>query len=489
MDVSQLIPLAAQLVTLVALFLVVTPLKKRLDQIESRQKIQAAEQSEQYKLSSETLDSVVNEIKDHFEISLNNLLRDTDDINNNLKVNGEQSQRALELQELAFSEATTGNTRIQDVLSENHRRQQKLIEDLTRTSVAAFRETTAHVQGNVHQALEVHNGALLKLSESSQRMLGGMTANFSEISKEIATLKKAVAAIINFQRSFDHTIATRLEQALEPVGEQQKQHLAELHSVFERQGQQLELAETFITTLADINRSLQMQRQQLHDVSENSSTVADMTENLVRNQLEASTFERRHESLSQEVAELSVMMQPLLESIHDTHPAAAGDATVLAESLDALRLTQQQATTELHDLRQVMQLLRLQKLVSTSIANQALSTDISANGARIETADTVQYLSPCRIEQVEDKSTGESTRFKFDDSGRKLTAETFISDRLKYRMHFDVAGNPTRSSEYDELGREVFQYDYNPFGELVRKTQLHYDPTGMAAGSTETLLV
>ncbi|MDP2504535.1 hypothetical protein [Oceanobacter sp. 3_MG-2023] len=313
MDISQLLPLAAQLVILIALFLVVAPLKKRLDRIETNLAAQTAEQSEHHQFSAETLDSVVNEIKDHFEISLNNLLRDTGDINHSLRVNGEQSQRALELQELVFSEISGGHAHIKDLLSANLRNQKKLAEEMARTSINAFRNASAQTHSDVQQAFAAQDKALLKLSDSSQRMLSSTSAHFNEMSKEVATLKKAVAAMLNIQRKAD--------QMLEPLSAQQQQQLTLLNLVREQQLRQREIIDAEMTILTDLNHSLQLQRQQLDDLGENGSVAAAVLNNLQRNQLEATTFERRYTALSQELAELSVMMQPWLESLSEPYAA------------------------------------------------------------------------------------------------------------------------------------------------------------------------
>lgn len=197
MDISQLLPLALQGATLLCVVVLLILTNARVGKLQRRLDELAKAQHQHDNESRDSLENMVSEVKDHFEVNLSNLARDSEEIRTSVQVNGNLSQRALELQELAFSEATTGNTRIQDLLSDNHRRQQKLIETLTRDSVTAFRETSDKVRDSIQGNLAHHNDALMKMSESAQRMLSNMSAHFHQLDSEVGVLKKAIATVID----------------------------------------------------------------------------------------------------------------------------------------------------------------------------------------------------------------------------------------------------------------------------------------------------
>ncbi|WP_221793060.1 hypothetical protein [Oceanobacter mangrovi] len=336
MDISQLqLPLVLQVVTLLLVSAILVVALIRMASLQKQINQLSQHQRQQGDSNSENLDSAVNEIKDHFEINLSNLARDADDIRQNMIVNGEQTQRALELQELAFSEATTGNTRIQDVMSENYRRQHKLIESLMQGSVNAFRELTDKVRSEIHTDLEKHDAALHTMSHSAQRMSANMSAHFSEVSQDVLILKKAVATIIKSLNAQEVALSGMLQQELRPIDQQQQAQQQQLLKALDKIQLSLDMADSAALALTDIQRSQQAQRQQLLDIADTTSSTQEAADVALRNQVDMGTFERRIESLGQEMAELSVVMQPMLESVSENQGkvAAAVDLTELTEEL------------------------------------------------------------------------------------------------------------------------------------------------------------
>ncbi len=547
MDISQLLPLALQGATLLCVVVLLILTNARVGKLQCRLDELAKAQHQHDNESRDSLENMVSEVKDHFEVNLSNLARDSEEIRTSVQVNGNLSQRALELQELAFSEATTGNTRIQDLLSDNHRRQQKLIETLTRDSVAAFRETSDKVRDSIQGNLAHHNDALMKMSESAQRMLSNMSAHFHQLDSEVGVLKKAIATVINGQRQADQMLPDRLTEALAPVGEQQLVALRELKVIYEKAFENHTLLDDAALVLNDLQRSLQSQRHQLMDINDSTGKTQQLVSTLERQQLDIDTFQRRHESLSQELAELSVLMQPMLDitselaqqanqpvaeapvapvvMVDEELNASVDDlkATTLAMSddwqkaldhmsalmkrrhgelsqhldqvqanvsseLDSLRHNQRQVSDDMKELQRVLKLLRVQKMVAGGVPSHVQSVSKTDEGLRIETPDSVHYLSAARVSKVEDKVSGQTTVFAYDDSDEKLSSETFENGLLKYRVHYDMQGAPCRSSEFDARGREVFLFEYNPFGELVSKQEVLYDAAGKRTGVADAVL-
>lgn len=550
MEVVLLVGLVVQLITLVLLFTLMSRSKKQ--QAESDTLQQKALDDLNTRVNDQ-LENVVAEIKDHFEISLNQLSRDADEMHATLNDLADSSHKALSLQELAFSEATTGNSRIQDMLSDNSRRQQKLTQDLIASTEQTYRDTTAGVEANIRTVLEQNNKSLMTLSEASQRLLSSVSAHFSSLGADTGALKKAAAALLNYNKGYDEQLRQQLQTALLPLqecldsySEQQQESLQEGQVLWQQilqntaaiepvaeaiytQQRHLQAIRDNTGGLVDANVSMQNHTERLQQVLDQGEQLQNRLQYLAGQQLTRGYYEEHQRRMSESLDDLAAVLQPLLGSMDglnghgqldrqalaavlDSSTACLIDAlsdryqvlleqgqqlassldaaqTTLYTELDSVRAAQVKANQQSQDLQRLLGLLRLQQTSLLSRATQVAAAVEDDNGLmRIETASQIRYLSGSQIERIEDKASGECTRF-FYSEGRKASAETWQNDRLKYRMVFNEQGAPDRASEFDLNGREVVQYQYDPAGNITSKRDLHYDASGMPTGSTETAMI
>jgi hypothetical protein len=551
MEVVLLVGLVVQLITLVLLFTLMSRSKKQ--QAESDTLQQKALDDLNARVNDQ-LENVVAEIKDHFEISLNQLSRDADEMHATLNDLADSSHKALSLQELAFSEATTGNSRIQDMLSDNSRRQQKLTQDLIASTEQTYRDTTAGVEANIRTVLEQNNKSLMTLSEASQRLLSSVSAHFSSLGADTGALKKAAAALLNYNKGYDEQLREQLQIALLPLqerldsySEQQQESLQEGQVLWQQilqntaaiepvaeavytQQRHLQAIRDNTGGLVDASVSMQNHTERLQQVLDQGEQLQSRLQYLAGQQLTRDHYEEHQRRMSESLDDLAAVLQPLLGPMNDLSNghgqldqqalaalldnstaslmdvlsdrykvlleqgqqlASSLDAaqTTLYTELDSVRAAQVKANQQSQDLQRLLGLLRLQQTsLLSSAAQVAASVEDDKGLLRIETDSQIQYISGSRIERIEDKISGECTRF-FYHAGRKASAETWQNDQLKYRMLFNEQGGPDRASEFDLNGREVVQYQYDPAGNITSKRDLHYDASGMPTGSTETATI
>jgi hypothetical protein len=551
MEVVLLVGLVVQLITLVLLFTLMSKSKKQ--QAESDTLQQKALDDLNTRVNDQ-LENVVAEIKDHFEISLNQLSRDADEMHATLNDLADSSHKALSLQELAFSEATTGNSRIQDMLSDNSRRQQKLTQDLIASTEQTYRDTTAGVEANIRTVLEQNNKSLMTLSEASQRLLSSVSAHFSSLGADTGALKKAAAALLNYNKGYDEQLRQQLQTALLPLqerldsySEQQQESLQEGQVLWQQilqntaaiepvaeavytQQRHLQAIRDNTGGLVDASVSMQNHTERLQQVLDQGEQLQNRLQYLAGQQLTRDHYEEHQRRMSESLDDLAAVLQPLLgpmddlsnghgqldqqalaalldsssaslmEALSDRYKVLLEQGQQLASSLDAaqttlyteldsVRAAQVKANQQSQDLQRLLGLLRLQQTSLLSSATQVAAAVEDDNGLmRIETASQIRYLSGSQIERIEDKISGECTRF-FYNAGRKASAETWQNDQLKYRMVFNEQGGPDSASEFDLNGREVVQYQYDPAGNITSKRELHYDVSGMPTGSTETATI
>lgn len=549
MEILLLVGLVIQVATLVAVFVLFKRVQTQIADVESRQGPALDKLNAQVKDEMET---IVAEIKDHFEINLGQLSRDNEEMLASLDGIGDSSSRALALQELAFSEATTGNTRIQDLLSENYRRQQKQFEELISESSQSFRDTSAGVENSIRAALEKHNKALLSLGESSQKMLTTMAAHFNNLGSDSNTLKKAAAALLNHNKASDEQLQQHLEAALKPLQQQlvssrsdllaasvqQQQTLLQVHeqtakleSVAEgvySQQRHLQAIRENTGGLVDAHVSLREQADVLKQLQAQSTELGQALQQMVDRQLTLTHFEEAQRSISQALDDLAVVMQPLLnldglsDSMLDSgnqadaltalqqtasetlsvlqqrYETLVRQGDVLAGSLDAaqttlytemdsVRAAQVKANEQIRDLQRLLGQLRLQQ--TSLLASPVLPVvGVSDNDGllRIESGEQIQYLSGSRLERLEDRISGEETRFFYNSQGQRSSAETYAGGCLRQRMFFNEVGAPLSACEFDQNGRELVQYFYDTDGNVTNKRELHYDASGMPLGATES---
>ena len=546
MEVVLLVGLVVQLVTLGLLYTLMTRMKKQQPESEEQQK-QAIEAL--YKRIEEQLENVAIEVKDHAEVAFGQLSRDTETLNETLNEVADTSGKALALQELAFSEATTGNTRIQDMLSDHSRRQQKLTQDLISSTEQTFRDTSAGVENSIRSLLEQHNKALISLSESSQRLLSSVTAHFSSLGNDTGTLKKAAAALLNHNKGVEEQLRQQLETALQPVlsvvqGSQdlaqtimdQTRHIEPLAESVYAQQRHLQVIRDNTGGLMDAHVVQQAQGERLQQLQEQTAAIATHLHELGARQLSAADFQVQQHALSQSLDDIAAIMQPLLsldghaigdnssgvdvqammaavmagvderyrpllDSLNDRYQVLLSQGQQLVSSLDAaqttlyteldsVRAAQVRANQQSQDLQRLLGLLRLQQTaLMTTPPSFARQLEEQNGQLRIETDDQVQYLSGYRLEALENRHTGEFTRFSYGPDGRRQQAETLNNGQLRYRMQLNAQGGPMMASEFDTNGREVVQYQYDTVGNVISKRELLYDASGMPVGANETSMV
>ncbi|MCY0965300.1 hypothetical protein [Parathalassolituus penaei] len=541
MEVVTLVGLIVQLVTLGLLYTLMSRMKKQQPEIEAQQQ-QALEAL--FKRIDEQLENVAIDVKDHAEVAFGQLNRETESLQETLADVAESSGKALALQELAFSEATTGNTRIQDMLSDNSRRQQKLTQDLISSTEQTFRDTSAGVESSIRGLLEKHDKALVSLGESSQRMLSSVTAHFNNLGNDTAALKKAAAALLNHNKGVEEQLRSKLEGALEPIKAElqtanelsqaildNSKHIEPLTESVYAQQRHLQVIRDNTSGLIEAHVSLQNHTERLQALQELTTAIQQHLEELGARQLTAADFEAQQHALSESLDDIAAIMQPLL-SIDSMEPAggvsldgqalvadfesrynsllddlneryqtlliqgqaleASLDAaqTTLYTELDSVRAAQVKANQQNQDLQRLLGLLRLQQTALMSApATLARQLEDQNGQLRIETDDQVQYLSGYRLDAVENRHTGEFIRFSYGQDGRRLQAETLYNGQLRYRMQLNPQGGPLMASEFDHNGRELVQYQYDSAGNVTSKRELLYDASGMPVGSTDTSMV
>lgn len=473
MDLASMVVIGIQVVTLGAVAGCLFALKKHIR--ESTEET-AAMLNQQHQDNAEALEKVVNEIKDHFEIHLNNISHDIEAIRTASTTLAEDLAKQRSLQELSASELSAGHTLLQDTLIDGLRKQQHQIQELGNNTNSHILQTSEQQRTQIQEDLAGYTEGLLKLADSSQKMLSTIIGHFNQLNKESATIKKATAALVNNQKSVNSAIAAS------------RQSLATL--ITNADGQQ-QLMDALSNQDELVTRVDQLRRSIESDFHSLNSRVDQNLQSLTQRQNETSHVTREditshkiaiddvRDQVAAVTAELNTLAEALLEALSAQGELLAGsidqNQTTLYTELDSVRQEQQRLNLLSDDLRRLVQLLRVHN-------QQTLSIENTAEQLMLTTRDSRQYFSHGQLEKSEDLGTGDITSYQYDN-GRKQQADTFSSQgQLKYRSHFTEKGLLHSSSEYDEDGKEVFRYHFDDSGNLTEKVRINYDASGMPTG-------
>merc|ERR1711879_1115229 len=441
----------------------------------------AAQVNEHDKDSAERLERVVNEIKDHFEIHFNNMIHDIEAIRTATTTLAEDFAKLRTLQEMSVSELTAGNTRIQDTVSDGLRKQQHQIQELGTQSLKAFEDASNQNRVQIQNDLTDQTEGLLKLADSSQRMLSTIIGHFNQLNKETATLKKATSALVNNQKSLANSVVASHQSVstLQNSIENQHQLLSELGNQDELLSRMDQLRRSieadFHSLSARVDQQLQTLTQRQIDTS--SVTKEDLTVHKI-------ALDDVREQVDTITGELNNLAEALLEALPAQGELLAGsidqNQTTLYTELDSVRQEQQRLNALSDDLRRLVQLLRVHN-------QQILSLDESDQQLQVLTADSHQYFSHGQLEKSEDLDTGDITHYVYEQ-GIKVRADTVSPEGvLRYRSYFDNQQQLSNSSEFDPDGKEVYRYHFDSAGNLTEKVQINYDASGMPTGEVSEI--
>ena len=467
MELVSMILIGIQGLTLAVLAGCIVMLKK---QIRTSTEEVATQISESDRESAEQLERVVNEIKDHFEIHLNNIAHDTDALRTATATIAEDFAKLRTLQEFSVSELTTGNTRIQDTLSDGLRKQQQQIQDLGITTQQRFEQFSEQQRQQIQEDLTEQTEGLLKLADSSQRMLSTIISHFNQLSSETATLKKATAALVNNQKQLTSSVVAS------------RQSVTSLQTVVEQQLLASQGQDDLVTRVDQLRRSIEAD---LHGLS---SRIDQHLQTLMQRQTDKSSVTREditgqkiaiedvREQVDNITGELNSLAEALLEALSAQGELLAvsidQSQTTLYTELDSVRQEQQRLNELSDDLRRLVQLLRVHN-------QNTLSLDDSRPQLEVVTGNSRQYFSHGKLERSDDLMTGDSTHYYYEDD-QKHRADTLNKQGLlKYRSLFDEQGQLTISSEFDPEGKETYRYHFDESGSLTEKVQINYDANGM----------
>ena len=473
MDLASMVVIGIQVVTLGAVAGCLIMLKKHLKDSTEETSALAVQQHQE---TTEALDKVVNEIKDHFEIHLNNISHDIEAIRTASTTLAEDMARLRSLQELSASELTAGHTLLQDTLIDGLRKLQNQIQELGDTTREHFVQASEQQRSQIQEDLAGYTEGLLKLADSSQRMLSTIIGHFNQLNAEAATIKKATAALVNNQKSVNTAInASRQSLAsLVANADSQQQLLGALDNQDELVTRVDQLRRSIESDFHSLNSRVDQNLQTLTQRQHESSSVTreDFTSHKiaiddVREHVEAAT------------TELNNLAEALLEALSAQGELLAGSIdqsqTTLYTELDSVRQEQQRLNSLSDDLRRLVQLLRVHNQQTLSIENQD-------HPLLLTTSDSRQYFSHGQLEKTEDLSTGDTTSYQYEND-QKIQADTYSSEgKLKYRSLFNEQGGICTSFEFDGEGKEVFRYHFDDAGNLTEKVRINYDASGMPTG-------
>lgn len=467
MELASMILIGIQVLTLAVLAGCVVMLKK---QIHSGTEEVATQISESDRESAEQLERVVNEIKDHFEIHLNNIAHDMEAIRTSATTIAEDFAKLRTLQELSVSELTTGNTRIQDTLSDGLRKQQQQMQELGNATQQHLTQSAELQRQQIQEDLTEQTEGLLKLADSSQRMLSTIISHFNQLNAETATLKKATSALVNNQKQLTSSVVAS------------RQSVNNLQSVVEQQLLTSQGQDDLVARVDQLRRSIEAD---LHGLS---SRVDQHLQTLMQRKTDQSSVTREditshkiaiddvREQVESVTSELNSLAEALLEALSAQGELLAGsidqNQTTLYTELDSVRQEQQRLNELSDDLRRLVQLLRVHN-------QQVLDLDDAGPQLEVITGNSRQHFTHGQLERSEDLITGECTHYYYED-GHKQRADTLNKQGLlKYRSVFDGQGQLTSSSEFDAEGKETYRYHFDASGTLTEKVQINYDASGM----------
>lgn len=107
-----------------------------------------------------------------------------------------------------------------------------------------------------------------------------------------------------------------------------------------------------------------------------------------------------------------------------------------------------------------------------------VSNEISKyKNCTLEDGYFLQEFTSCKIIRFTDKQTNETTEVFYNENGEKSYTETFIADKLKYKMYYsnDIL---SRGIEYNKNGQVIAEYEYDEAGEISKKLEYEYNNDG-----------
>ena len=462
MDLNTMILIGTQLLTLVVVVVCFVALKKHTNNATEET---AALINQQHEDGMVALEKVVNEIKDHFEIHLNNISHDIEAIRMASTTLAEDLAKQRSIHELSASELSAGHTLLQDTLNDGLRKQQHQVQELGNTINTHFQSASEQQRSQIQEDLSGYTEGLLKLADSSQKMLSTIVSHFNQLNKESATIKKATAVLVNNQKSV-HSVLTNLVN---------NQHQDDLVSRVDQLRRSIEA--DFHSLNASVDKNLQALNQRQNETS--NVTREDITSHKI-------AIDDIREHVEGITSELNNLAEALLEALSAQGELLAGsidqNQTTLYTELDSVRQEQQRLNVLSDDLRRLVQLLRVHN-------QQTLSVEHTNEPLLLTTQDSRQYFSHGQLEKSEDLGTGDITSYQYEN-GLKVQAQTCSPQgQLKYRSQFNEQGLVHSSSEFDEEGKEVFRYRFDERGNLTEKVRINYDASGMPTGEVSEAIV
>lgn len=479
MELASIIVIALLVIILAAIGACYALLKQQIQSIPDEMSALA---NEHHKDLSQDIERAIDDIKNHFEIHIHNINRDLVSIQEATESISEDFSKLRSLQEFSVSELTSGNTRIQDTLSDGLRKQQHQIQELSSQSLKAVEHTSEQNRKNIQKDLAQQSEGLIKLADSSQRMLSTIIGHFNLLNKDTSMLKKATAMLVTHQKSItSETHASR--QSLDALQET----VQALPDTLNASSQQDEL----------ILRVDNIRRQQETGLITMSSRLDQQLQTLAQQQGDASPVSRE-DLTSQKIAiddvreqiihvsgELNSLAEAFLDALSTQGQQLTSsidqNQTTLYTELDSVRQEQIRLNDLSTDLQRLVKLLRLRN-------QQVLSFDQHQDQLTIETPNGQQHFRHCVLERSDDSATGETTRYFYNADHKTHTETTSQDGILKYRMLFDENESLTKGLEFDDEGKEIYRYQFNPQGEIVGKVRVNYDASGMPTGETTELM-
>lgn len=318
----------------------------------------------------------------------------------------------------------------------------------------------------LHLLLEKTNNVVKDTIEAAEQELKSSVSQTS--SEQIIRLKSSLEAL-------DDSLRQNATQSVSEMTKNINNVFGELSANVVRNKQ--ELLESHREDATWQKRAISIVRKEIetaHTVYNNFTSRFDSLERDV--QKSAVIHDDTNEKLARICEKLDSTYKNWVEALPESQAEAYQQITkelerTAAELKNLIQKASTESTQTLHGAinelsRPTIEYTKYQASIS-NITNSLQS--LAANEDLVVSVDgIIQHFGGLRLEKLEDESHNLVTDF-FYKEGKRVSSDTMSDGRLKYRMLFEN-DKPSRGFEFDRDGNTIHEYEYDPAGEVLSRT-------------------